>query len=540
MDATEDSLPSRKKFLPILGKLALLVFLSAGLGIWYLRTNAADRDFAEVNVFATILGIVGWLSLTVACRSAALPRWVWRTIGLAPPLFLLGFLGLYKLERLDGELNPKFVLRWSQERRLETATAGSTTIPLESLAPTEFDFPQYLGPYRNATYPKVQLAEDWQGTPPSIAWKRSIGSGWSGFAIQGDVAVTMEQRDQEEWITAIDINSGEAWWSYAIPGAHTNILGGSGPRSTPTISNDRVYAVSAISQIVCLDLASGEQLWSHDLLPNGVSDQAAFEAHVSWGRSASPLVIGEQVIVPQGGLDESAAALVSLSVQDGAVLWTAGQGQVSYSSPMLIDILGVPQVVYTSEKMLAGYLPQDGTQLWTAPAPGSSSADPNVAQPIDLGSGRILLTKGYGTGAVLWQLKHDSSEAWQIEELWRKPSVMKTKFTTAVIRDSYAYGLSDGILECISLETGKRQWKKGRYRQGQLLLVGEHLLITSEDGELVLVAAQPTAFQELAKLQVINDVTWNTPAISGNRLLMRNSELAACVILPIVNSPAKE
>jgi outer membrane protein assembly factor BamB len=110
---------------------------------------------------------------------------------------------------------------------------------------------------------------------------------------------------------------------------------------------------------------------------------------------------------------------------------------------------------------------------------------------------------------------------------------LKTKLTSAVIRDGFAYGLSDGILECIQVSDGKQQWKKGRYRHGQLLLVDDVLLITAENGSVVLVAADPSKFKELAKLDVMGDVTWNTAALSGDRLLMRNADEAACLRLPL-------
>jgi outer membrane protein assembly factor BamB len=125
---------------------------------------------------------------------------------------------------------------------------------------------------------------------------------------------------------------------------------------------------------------------------------------------------------------------------------------------------------------------------------------------------------------------------WQTSVVWDNQRVLRTKFTNCVVRDGYVYGLSDGILECIDLATGKRQWKRGRYRQGQLLLVGEHLLISAEEGDLVLVEARHDEFVELARYPVIGDVTWNTLTLSGNRLLMRNSDEAACVRLPVVST----
>ena len=152
------------------------------------------------------------------------------------------------------------------------------------------------------------------------------------------------------------------------------------------------------------------------------------------------------------------------------------------------------------------------------------------------------MTKGYGGGGQLIELaKADAN--WTTKPIWKVEAVLRTKFTSAVIKNGYAYGLNDGILECVDLSNGKRAWKKGRYRHGQVLLVGENLLITAENGSVVIVAAEPSEFRELATLPVIGDVTWNTPALSGNRLLMRNSDEAACVLLPLkpteATTPAK-
>jgi outer membrane protein assembly factor BamB len=136
------------------------------------------------------------------------------------------------------------------------------------------------------------------------------------------------------------------------------------------------------------------------------------------------------------------------------------------------------------------------------------------------------------------QFSKDSDSGWKFDVVWRDSGTLKTKFTSPVVRGAYAYGLSDGILECVRLSDGKRQWKKGRYRQGQVLLVDDVLLVTSESGSIVLVAAEPEEFRELAKLDVIGDVTWNVPALSGDRLLVRNADEAACLRLPLAEGKA--
>lgn len=538
MNATADDSARPPKTFGLASIILFTLAIVAIGGMLMLRWTAADRDYAVVNAITGVAILLAWILASSGLFASGLPRWMCRTAFGVPILGAAVFFSLYRVERVDGELKPHFVSRWQPEQALATPTGLSEAAQdLAWLQPRDTDSPQYLGPARDGVVRGVTLVNNWSQEPPQIAWKNPIGDGWSGFAIQGDLAITMEQRDAQEWVTAYDIRSGEMIWKYAIPGLHFNVMGGTGPRSTPTIHAGRVYALSAISTFACLDLTTGEEIWSTELLDE---TQAEFERLVAWGRSGSPLIVDDKVIVPLGGVAKSPACLIALDRLSGEEIFRAGQDQISYSSPTLMTLAGVEQLVYTSETKLAGYDLTDGQLLWEIPAPGTSAGDSNIAQPVPVGDDQVLLTKGYGAGGRLIQVSHDDASGWDATELWHTNSVLKTKFTTAVIRDGYAYALSDGILECVEAATGKRQWKRGRYRQGQLLLVGEHLLITSEGGEIVLVAADPEEFRELGRLQVIGDVTWNTAAISGNRLLMRNSDEIACIILPTQETFAGE
>ena len=142
---------------------------------------------------------------------------------------------------------------------------------------------------------------------------------------------------------------------------------------------------------------------------------------------------------------------------------------------------------------------------------------------------RVFLSKGYGLGAALIQLTPQGDGTFAVEELWQNPRVMRTKFTNVAIRDGYVYGLSDGILECVELETGKRVWKGGRYKHGQILMVGDLLLVLAESGEVFLVEATPDKKNHvLGSFQAIEGKTWNNPAIAGGKLLVRNTREMAC------------
>ncbi|MEO8268358.1 MAG: PQQ-binding-like beta-propeller repeat protein, partial [Aureliella sp.] len=368
-----------------------------------------------------------------------------------------------------------------------------------------------------------------------IAWKVSVGEAWSGFAVQGDVAVTMEQRGEQEWVAAYSVLDGVLLWRAAIDSKHSNALGGVGPRSTPTIFGNRVYATSAVSRLLCLELATGQEIWSQDLLSLAGVRQTEFEKEVAWGRSASPLIVDDLVVIPLGGVGAEKHTLIAFDRMSGQERWRGGSDQISYASPALVELSGQRQILLLSEKKLASYDIQTGSQLWSTPWPGNSNGSASVSQPVVVDPSHVLISKGYGEGCQYLQINHVDN-SWTVDVLWTKQSSLRTKFTNCVVRDGYAYGLSDGIVECVRLKDGQQQWKKGRYRQGQLLLVGEDLLITAESGELVLVQVDPRGMKELGKLAVIGDVTWNTAALSGDRLLMRNADEAACVLLPMQTS----
>ncbi len=512
--------------------LAAVLFI----GLFLSRSFAQQFDFAVANILTLILGFFSWLSLAIGLATSKLPRLYWRVVALTPIIALLIFFAMYRVVRIDGELVPKFVSRWkSPEKPAPVSEIDSEqNIDPAKLETRPTDFPQFMGPDRSGVVKGVALHTDWKSNPPQIAWKHAVGAGWSGFAVQGDVAITLEQREKEQWIAAYDITDGKALWATATPGVHFNALGGIGPRSTPTIDQGRVFVQTATGQVLALELSSGKKLWDVDLLKIAEWTQEESEAEIAWGRSGSPLVVDNLVILPLGGRkDDPNRSLIALDREDGHTVWRSGKDQISYSSPAFAKLLGEAQVLIVNETTFTGHDLTTGNILWEVPWPGQSDGSASVSQPVVLSDSRVLISKGYSQGAQLIEFKKSDTGEWSFATIWRESASLKTKFTSPVVYENHAYGLSDGILECIDVSTGKRKWKKGRYRQGQLLLVDNVLLITSESGAVVLVAADPSDHHELASLPVIGDVSWNTPALSGNRLLIRNAEEAACLHLPL-------
>jgi outer membrane protein assembly factor BamB len=191
---------------------------------------------------------------------------------------------------------------------------------------------------------------------------------------------------------------------------------------------------------------------------------------------------------------------------------------------MLATLGDQRQILIFDAGGLAGHDTDGGAELWRVPWP--TQFDINVAQPLVLDGGRVLITSA--SGACLIAVE-GSASSWLPKELWRN-RLLKCSYANPVARQGYVYGLDEGILACIDVATGKRQWKsgKGRYGHGQLLLSGDLLVILSEQGELVLVEATPEEHRELARLQAIDGKTWNCPVLVNGRAFIRNHMEMAC------------
>lgn len=540
-------------------KLALVLILLSASGIGIARATADQFDYAVANVITFILGIVlieSILSLALRYRGWSLKS---RIMAMLMPFVLLAVGGiLFKPVGVDSELIPRLKLRWQADRSLvdqveqpslsrgnDSASGKTSAVVVQRREKSENDYPGFLGADRRATIENVRLdsPEQWTANPPKILWKQPIGQGWSAFSVSGDYAVTMEQHGEEESLRAYELSSGNLVWKNAWTTRHATGLGGVGPRSTPTIVDGVVFAHGANGHLVAVSLGDGKEKWKVDLLELAGVELNTAEQDVAWGRSGSPLVVGDKLIVPLGGSQNvKISSLVCLDAKTGAEIWRSGTSQIGYSSPTLLTLGGVEQIVSVNETTVSSHRPEDGTILWETEWLGQSNGAANVSQPVQVDSEHVLLSKAYGTGAKLIQVKQEESGAWLVKDVWSNNAVLKTKYTNVVIHEGYAFGLSDGILECVDLKNGKRQWKAKRYRQGQLMRIGAHLLIISEDGYVAIANASSEKFEELCTFPAITGITWNNPALAGDLLLVRNDEQAACLRLPLKkeSKPATE
>jgi outer membrane protein assembly factor BamB len=495
----------------------------------------------------------------ICCFTAGLTLWIWfcfrstyprrarmgvvagTAIGLVALVGVIAALGFTRVIHFSGSMVPRLA---GGEHDFGSFASESPVSQVDLASTTPDDFPQFLGPERSGWINGPALSRDWQTTPPRQLWKRPCGAGWSGFAAVNGFAVTLEQRGGEEWAVCYEIESGKPAWGQAIGGRHENPLGGIGPRSTPTIFEGRVYVLGATGLLQCLGGASGKMLWSDDLRKRyGVADvengQVVDEQFVMWGRAASPLIVDRLVVVPGGGPQGKAKNLVAFDLETGKLVWEAenklpsGEAdQIAYASPALATLAGRRQILIVNESTASGHDPENGQRLWSHPWPGHSNGNASASQAVAVGTNRVLLSKGYSGGAEVIELSPGSRDELTVSTVWKSPRVLQTKFTNVVIRAGHAFALSEGILECVELDSGRRRWKSGRYGHGQILGVGDLLLALSEEGELHLVELNAEKFVQHGSIQAIRGKTWNNLCLYGKRLLVRNAEEAACFELP--------
>ena len=366
----------------------------------------------------------------------------------------------------------------------------------------------FRGPDRDGSYRQQPVRTDWGGALTPL-WKQPVGGGYASFVIADGRAFTIEQRGVRELVAAYDLATGRELWTSGWNALFQRQ--GDGPRATPAWHDGRLYVLGATGEFRALDAATGRTLWRTDILAD------AGAANIEFGMSASPLVVGDTVVVMPGGSDGQ--SVVAYDRHSGKRVWGALDDHPAYSSPMLVTLAGVRQILTFMEMRLVGLSPENGTLLWEWPWRAVNQA----SQPLIAGSDRVFISTAGGADAAMLQLARAADGQLTVRELWRT-NRMNNNFSSSVLHDGFIYGLDGSILACIDASTGELKWKGGRYGSGQVLLAGGHLIVLTEQGELALVRADPKAHQEITRFPAIEGKTWNHPAMSDGLLLIRNTE----------------
>lgn len=510
--------------------LGLGVFVAAGLAATAL-CHPSIAGFTQWGVFGLILGPVPfvlsvWVVALLLTRRATKAAAMVGT--LAAVVFAWGFLTSIRASEdgLWGDLWPSYEWRWTRTReeqrvqkREQNKASQTTSAPVkEVVALQSGDWSGFRGPDREGAVRGTKIRTDWS-TPPKLVWKHEVGPGWSSVVVAGKRLFTQEQLENREAIIAYDAATGDELWAHEVEGRFAEPAAGAGPRATPCLAGNRLFALGATGTLFCLDPSTGHLHWSKDI------KQVSGAKLPMWGFSGSPLVVGDHVIVYAGG--DSDKGILAFDAQTGELAWSAPSGKMSYSSPHPAKLGGKLQALMFSDEGLISVDPGTGTVLWKQEFDPKQQA-PYSIQPHVLNDHQILVGAEGDFALKLIDVKHEGG-SWSSALKWSKRT-LKPSFNDFVIHDGIIYGFDDSTFCCVEASTGKKLWRKGQFGKGQVLLLLDQglLLIVSEKGAVVLARANPKDLEVLGSFQAIDGKTWNHPVVAHGRLYVRNGSWMAC------------
>lgn len=431
-------------------------------------------------------------------------------------------------------------------RRIAGWSVLALAVGLGSAAAAE-DWPQFRGPRQDGTALAAGVAKAWPASGPVELWRRGLGAGFSSITAAGDRLFTLAAEGDVEVAVALSAADGKTLWRVEL-GKPFRLEFGDGPRSTPTVHGDRVYVVSSASRLMALDAATGARVWERDL--------TAYDPVPRYGYAMSPVVVDGLVIVEVGTKDlvdravaEAAAkagptptpapdatpdpaaaaarprpigAVAAFDAATGELRWRGGfAGPASYASPVIAELDGVRQLVYSRGTRVAG-LGLDGTLLWEhETAPRSAIAIP-VILPGDV---VFVSTSDDSFGSLALRVKREAGGAWKVEPLWSE-RLMRNHFNASVRVGDHLYGFDNGTFRCLDAATGARRWAARGFGKGSLIAAGDLLFVLGDEGTLALVRATPESYQELGRVRALsgNSRAWTAPSLAGTRLYVRDHQ----------------
>ncbi|MEM7352371.1 MAG: PQQ-binding-like beta-propeller repeat protein [Acidobacteriota bacterium] len=498
--------------------LAVIVGLAllAEIIVWFVYSDDTMQQGIGLTTVVLVAGallFIWWLFLS------RLP-WKTRLAGLGVlALLAVGFFSLFRFEGLSGAFVPQYGWRFGSGGESATAQSGARSAsPSGSGGRLEIaaaDWPGFRGPQRDSLALREVVRTDWNDNPPKEQWRRPVGPSWSSFVAVGDYLFTQEQRGDDEVVVAWRAADGEEIWAHSNTARHETFLGGTGPRATPTLFDSRLYALGATGRLDCLDPLTGSLHWTRDI----AADAGA--KIPEYGYSGSPLVFGDVVVVNSGGPE--GRAVTAYDRLSGEIAWQGGSRKAGYAAPRLETIGGEPQILMYSAIGLGGHDPTTGEELWWYEWKNGYAN--NSIQPILTADGGVFISTEQ-TGSALVDPRRNG-DGWTVTPRWERENQFKLRYNGGVLKDNHVYGLDGGILACFALDEGKRCWKKGRFRFGQILLLRDHLLVLSENGDVVLLDISPEGMEEIARFHAIDGRCWNHPVVREGILYVRSDEEAA-------------
>ena len=375
---------------------------------------------------------------------------------------------------------------------------------------------QFRGPDRDGRSSETGLLKEWPEAGPKQLWQiKSLGEGYASFSIADGRLFTQGQVNGRQTLIAVDVETGKTLWTLPHGDSYSNSRG-NGPRGTPTIDGERIYALGGDGNLICAEAATGKVVWQVNLL------KTYGGSNINWGMSESPLIDGEKLIVNAGG---PGASVVALNKQDGSLIWKSESDAAGYSSAVVAELGGIRMYVVLTGRAAIALRADNGKLLWRYEKVSNRTA--NIATPIVDGD-LVFVSTNYGTGCALLRMKASGGGV-EVEEVYFNRD-MRNHYSSSVLVDGYLYGYSSRILTCMKLETGEVMWQDRSVGKGQVIFAEGLLYLQGEDGVVGLAEATPEAYREISRFEIGRGAypTWTLPVISGGRLFIRDqAELTA-------------
>jgi outer membrane protein assembly factor BamB len=378
------------------------------------------------------------------------------------------------------------------------------------------DWPQWRGLERNGISPETGLLDTWpKGGPPQIWKTQGLGQGYSALAISQGRLFTQGQRSDHQFVLALDAATGKKLWETPTGPAFPQNRG-DGPRGTPTVDGDRLFAMAGEGTLASLDARTGGILWKMN-----IAEKFGGRAP-NWGYSESPLVDGSNLIVTPGG---PGAAIVALDKKTGNLIWKSQSDPAAYSSPIAAEVGGIRQIIVFTSEGVVGLRPNDGALLWRYDRVANRTA--NIATPI-FQNGFVFVSSAYGTGCALLKLTAEGGTVKATEVYFSRE--MQNHYSTSIVVGDSAYGFSNSILTAMNLQTGRVEWRDRSVGKGSVTYADGKLYLLSEDGVVGLAEATSAGYREKSRFEISRGAfpTWTPLVISAGRLYLREQDNLYC------------
>ncbi len=375
------------------------------------------------------------------------------------------------------------------------------------------DWPNWRGPQHDGISRETGLLKSWPADGLKVLWQTHLTGGYSSVVVANGRLFTQTKDNKEDLVLCVDALTGKKLWEYRYPCDYAKYPSLdkrflTGPKATPTVDGDRVYALGNTGLLQCLDVHTGKLIWERDIL------KLAGRSCPEYGYCNSPFIVVDLLFVHPGG--NKGNSIAALHKKDGSTAWQALDDRIGWATPIYIQVAGVPQVVYFTGQSGIGVSPSAGELLWRLD--WQTAFDINAATPI-YSEGYLFLSSNYGSGGVLLRLKPKGDP----EVVW-KSLAMQNHFSTSVLYQGHLYGFSTNRLRCVEFKTGHVKWDKAGLGKGSVLIADGHLIVLGEDGTLVLAEATSKEYVEKARWKAMDGTCWSVPVLASGKLYLRNEK----------------